>query len=160
MSVNGTGVQVRIHSTRAHDTNATGGQIYCCWSQMIRAFYDQIKPFQSNCLAYFSTVRWKCDKCSFQLKQLYIFSENIWKYSVGCMLNIVQHTLPVLWKTPGLQWQYLWAKASIILSIFCASPGKRKLHRNCLQRHRLWFRWSQQEPIQELRQSCCLTAYP
>lgn len=42
--------------------------------------------------------------------------------------------LPVLWKTPGLQWQYLWAKASIILSIFWASPGKRKLHRNCLHK--------------------------
>lgn len=40
--------------------------------------------------------------------------------------------LPVLWKTPGLQWQYLCAKASIILSIFWASPGKRKLQRNCL----------------------------
>lgn len=41
--------------------------------------------------------------------------------------------LPVLWKTPGLQWQYLCAKASIILSIFWASPGKRKLQRNCLE---------------------------
>lgn len=39
----------------------------------------------------------------------------------------------MLWKTPGLQWQYLWANASIIRSIFWASPGKRKLHRNCLQ---------------------------
>jgi len=48
--------------------------------------------------------------------------------------DYVRFCLPVLWKTPGLQWQYLWAKASIILSIFCASPGKRKLHRNCLQR--------------------------
>lgn len=38
------------------------------------------------------------------------------------------------WKTPGLHWQYRWAKASIIRSIFCASPGSRKLHRNCLRK--------------------------
>lgn len=36
------------------------------------------------------------------------------------------------WNTPGLHWQYRWANASIIRSIFCASPGRRKLHRNCL----------------------------
>jgi hypothetical protein len=34
----------------------------------------------------------------------------------------------------GLSWQYRCAKHSIIRSIFCASPGRRKLHRNCLQR--------------------------
>lgn len=39
---------------------------------------------------------------------------------------------PVDWKTPGLHWQYREANASIIRSIFWASPGKRKLHRNCL----------------------------
>lgn len=39
---------------------------------------------------------------------------------------------PVDWKTPGLQRQYRVAKVSIIRSIFWASPGSRKLHRNCL----------------------------
>lgn len=39
---------------------------------------------------------------------------------------------PVDWNTPELHWQYRWAKASIIRSIFWASPGSRKLHRNCL----------------------------
>lgn len=39
---------------------------------------------------------------------------------------------PVDWKTPGLQKQYRVAKVSIIRSIFWASPGSRKLHRNCL----------------------------
>lgn len=42
------------------------------------------------------------------------------------------HT-PVDWNTPLLHWQYRWAKASIIRSIFWASPGSRKLHRNCLR---------------------------
>lgn len=42
--------------------------------------------------------------------------------------------IPVDWKTPGLHWQYLEANASIIRSIFCASPGSLKLQRNCLQR--------------------------
>lgn len=40
--------------------------------------------------------------------------------------------LPVDWNTPGLHLQYQLAKASIMRSIFCASPGRRKLHRNCL----------------------------
>lgn len=40
---------------------------------------------------------------------------------------------PVDWNTPLLHWQYRWAKASIIRSIFWASPGSRKLHRNCLR---------------------------
>lgn len=40
--------------------------------------------------------------------------------------------LPVDWNTPGLHLQYQLAKASIIRSIFCASPGSRKLQRNCL----------------------------
>lgn len=40
--------------------------------------------------------------------------------------------LPVDWNTPGLHLQYQLAKASIMRSIFCASPGSRKLHRNCL----------------------------
>lgn len=40
--------------------------------------------------------------------------------------------VPVDWKTPGLHWQYRAAKASIIRSIFCASPGSLKLHKNCL----------------------------
>lgn len=44
--------------------------------------------------------------------------------------------VPVDWKTPGLHWQYLEAKASIIRSIFWASPGSLKLHRNCLQQQR------------------------
>lgn len=39
---------------------------------------------------------------------------------------------PVDWNTPPLHWQYRCAKASIIRSIFWASPGSRKLHRNCL----------------------------
>lgn len=64
--------------------------------------------------------------------------------------------LPVLWKTPGLQWQYLWAKASIILSIFWASPGKRKLHRNCLRK--TGWGLGQRQPILQSRQSCTATA--
>ena len=44
--------------------------------------------------------------------------------------------VPVDWKTPGLQRQYRAAKVSIIRSIFWASPGSRKLHRNCLGRNR------------------------
>lgn len=157
MSVKGTDVQVMIGSTRAHDTCGTGGQINCCWSQTFPAFYDEIKPFKSNCLAYFSTVRWNCDKCSFQLKQFYIFSKKLWKYSAGCMLSILD-TLPVLWKTPGLQWQYLCAKASIILSIFCASPGKRKLHRNCLQKKKQVNKNKFRNEGQVYR-GCCPTAY-
>lgn len=43
------------------------------------------------------------------------------------------YVIPVDWKTPGLHWQYLEANASIIRSIFWASPGSLKLHRNCLQ---------------------------
>ena len=41
--------------------------------------------------------------------------------------------IPGLEKMLGLSWQYRWAKVSIILSIFWASPGSLKLHRNCLQ---------------------------
>ena len=36
------------------------------------------------------------------------------------------------WNTPLLHRQYRWANASIMRSIFWASPGSRKLHRNCL----------------------------
>lgn len=46
--------------------------------------------------------------------------------------------VPVLWNTPGLHRQYLWANASIMRSIFWASPGSLKLHRNCL---RAWTRF-------------------
>ena len=41
---------------------------------------------------------------------------------------------PVFVKTSGFSSQYLAAKHSIMRSIFWASPGKRKLHRNCLQK--------------------------
>ena len=40
---------------------------------------------------------------------------------------------PVFVKTSGFSSQYRAAKHSIMRSIFCASPGRRKLHRNCLQ---------------------------
>lgn len=61
------------------------------------------------------------------------------------------HTyVPVLWNTPGLQRQYRWANASIMRSIFWASPGSLKLHRNCL---RAWTRFKSENSCNS-RKAC------
>lgn len=72
----------------------------------------------------------------------------LWPPNKGCLftlklkkrtsVNLFCCQVPVLWNTPGLQWQYLWANASIMRSIFWASPGSLKLHRNC---RRAWTRF-------------------
>lgn len=68
---------------------------------------------------------------------------------------------PVDWKTPGLHWQYRCAKASIIRSIFCASPGSRKLHRNCLRTAGTALLWgSVHPPALRALQGTQLTARP
>lgn len=68
---------------------------------------------------------------------------------------------PVDWKTPGLHWQYRCAKASIIRSIFCASPGSRKLHRNCLRTAGTALFWgSVHPPTLRALQGTQLTAQP
>lgn len=59
-------------------------------------------------------------------------SDSYSKSAAVCVCILVC-VVPVDWKTPGLHWQYLEANASIIRSIFWASPGSLKLHRNCLQ---------------------------
>lgn len=58
--------------------------------------------------------------------------------------------VPVLWNTPGLQRQYRWANASIMRSIFWASPGSLKLHRNCL---RAWTRFKSENSCNS-RKAC------
>ena len=48
-------------------------------------------------------------------------------------ISVCYAVSPVFVKTSEFNSQYLAAKHSIIRSIFWASPGNRKLHRNCLQ---------------------------
>lgn len=54
------------------------------------------------------------------------------------LFHLLDLCVPVLWNTPVLQRQYLCANASIMRSIFWASPGSLKLHRNC---RRAWTRF-------------------
>lgn len=77
--------------------------------------------------------RWK--KNGFIIEQLLYFHSVICK---NCDHKPFFPHVPMLWNTPGLQWQYRWANASIMRSIFWASPGSLKLHRNCL---RAWTRF-------------------
>ena len=57
------------------------------------------------------------------------------KYTVNTLTIKITHIthIPELLNIVGLAAQYPWAKCSMILSIFCPSPGRWKLLKNSLQ---------------------------
>lgn len=87
---------------------------------------------QSTCCAFFVLPLYSV----FFVSYFVTVNQFIW-FLVGFPEHTHAH-VPVLWNTPGLQRQYRWANASIMRSIFWASPGSLKLHRNCL---RAWTRF-------------------
>ena len=59
----------------------------------------------------------------------------------------IYSNLPTVLNSFGLHWQYWVAKASIIRSIFWASPGKRKLQRKSLKWSRKLLSKAQGKPL-------------